>query len=97
VQQSFTTVRIGDGFRIFPSPAERGAVIRVTQSPLTAGNYSLLLYNQQGQCVWQKQLNVQGTYINEAIMLPVNLAFGIYRVVLANEAMQVGVQQLVIQ
>jgi hypothetical protein len=57
----------------------------------------LLLYNQQGQCVWQKQLNVQGTYINEAITLPVNLAFGIYRVVLANEAMQVGVQQLVIQ
>lgn len=97
VQQSFTTTRIGDGFRIFPSPAERGAVIRVTQSPLTAGNYSLLLYNQQGQCVWQKQLNVQGTYINEAITLPVDLAFGIYRIVLANEAMQVGVQQLVIQ
>jgi len=96
-QQSFTTLRIGDGFRIFPSPAERGAVLRVTQSPLTAGNYTLLLYNHQGQCVWQKQLNVQGNFINESITLPVNLAFGIYRAVLANESIQVGVQQVVIQ
>jgi len=96
-QQSFTTVRIGDGFKLFPSPAERGRVIRITHSPLTAGNYTLLVYSQQGQCVWQKQINVQGTYINEAISLPANLSFGIYRVVLANESIQVGVQQLVIQ
>lgn len=96
-QQSFTTLRIGDGFKLFPSPASRGAIIRVTQTPLTTGNYTLLLYNQQGQCVWQKQLNVQGTYINELIALPETLSFGIYRVVLANESIQVGVQQLVIQ
>jgi hypothetical protein len=57
----------------------------------------LLLYNHQGQCVWQKQLNVQGNFINESITLPVNLAFGIYRAVLANESIQVGVQQVVIQ
>ncbi|MBM3413448.1 MAG: lamin tail domain-containing protein [Bacteroidetes bacterium] len=96
-QQNFTTLRIGDGFKLFPSPAERGVVIRITHSSLTAGNYTLLLYSQQGQCVWQKQLNVQGTYINEFISLPANLAFGIYRVVLAKESIRVGVQQLVIQ
>ncbi len=96
-QQSFTTLRIGEGFRLYPSPAERGALIRVTQSPLTAGNYTLLLYNQQGQCVWQKQLNVQGNFINESITLPYNIAFGIYRAVLANESIQVGVQQIIIQ
>jgi hypothetical protein len=66
-------------------------------SDLTPGNYTLLLVNQQGQRVWQKQFNVQGSFINESIQLPALLPFGIYRVVLANESSQLAIQQLLVQ
>lgn len=96
-QQSFTVLRIGSGLKLYPSPADRGTAVRVTMSDLTPGNYSLLLLNAQGQRVWQKQFNVQGNYINENVQLPAALPVGIYRVIMANESVQLAVQQLLIQ
>jgi len=96
-QQSFTLQSIGKGLKLFPSPVERGTQLRLTMSELTPGNYTLLLVNQQGQRVWQKQFNVQGSFINENVQLPASLPFGIYRVVLANESSQLAVSQLIVQ
>ncbi|MFZ9878165.1 MAG: hypothetical protein ACO3EG_06370, partial [Chitinophagaceae bacterium] len=96
-QQSFTLQSIGKGLKLFPSPVERGTQLRLTMSDLTPGNYTLLLVNQQGQRVWQKQFNVQGSFINENVQLPATLPFGIYRVVLANESSQLAASQLLVQ
>ena len=97
VQRSFTAASIASGFHVFPSPAQRGTTVRVTKAGLAPGNYTMLLLNLSGQSVWQQQFQVQGNYINQTILLPATMPFGIYKVVLANYAQKLDVIDLVIQ
>jgi hypothetical protein len=84
LQQTFTLSSIGNGFVLYPVPVDRGATMRVTMNNLTPGYYGLLFYNSEGQLVYQKDMNIQSSFINEALTIPATLAKGIYRVQLMN-------------
>lgn len=83
-QQSFTTLPIGDGFRIFPSPVVAGSDITVTANNLKPGYYGVLFFNSGGQLVLQKNIHVQNNYINQTILIPGSIGKGVYRVHFVN-------------
>ncbi len=83
-QQTFTLPSIGNGFTIYPVPAERNRTVRVTMNNLTPGYYGLLFYNSSGQLAYQKDINIQANFINQDILVPGKLARGTYRVQLIN-------------
>lgn len=84
LQQSFTVASIVDGFSIYPAPAQRGGLIRVTKNDLKPGYYGLLFFNSSGQLVYQYNINIQANFINQTFTLPGSLMSGAYRVVLVN-------------
>lgn len=94
LQQSFTVTSIGNGFMVYPSPAQKGAVVRVTQDNLKPGFYGVLFYNISGQLVYQYNMNVQSNFINQAITLPNSLVSGMYRVTLVNNEKVLSVKTI---
>jgi hypothetical protein len=88
---------LGNKFSVFPSPALRGSEVRITKASLAPGNYTAQFINQQGQLVFQKQFNVQSSYINQLVMLPASMPFGLYRVVLANHDQQIETVTILVQ
>ena len=84
VQQSFTITAIPDEFRIFPVPAQAGAELKFSISNLKPGYYALLFLDAEGKLVYQKNINLQATFINQAITLPLTISKGTYRVQLVN-------------
>lgn len=97
VQRSFTVASLANKFSVFPSPALRGSEVRITKASLAPGNYTAQFINQQGQLVFQQQFNVQSTYINQIVMLPATMPFGLYRVVLANQDQQFETVTILVQ
>lgn len=83
-QQSFTITAIPDEFRIFPVPAQAGAELKFSISNLKPGYYALLFLDAEGKLVYQKNINLQATFINQAITLPLTISKGTYRVQLVN-------------
>lgn len=96
-QQSFTMGSLSNKFSVFPSPALRGTEIKITKASLTPGNYTAQFFNQNGQLVFQQQFNVQSNYINQSVILPASMPFGIYRVVLANQDQKFEIVNLLVQ
>ena len=94
---SFTTVAIGTGFNLFPSPVYRGASLWVTKDNLTPGYYGLLFYSANGQLAYQYNFNIQANFINQQVALPSSLAFGIYRVNLVSNAGVVDSKTILVQ
>jgi hypothetical protein len=94
---SFTTVAIGTGFNLFPSPVYRGGSLWVTKDNLTPGYYGLLFYSANGQLAYQFNFNIQANFINQQVALPSSLAFGIYRVNLVNIAGVVDSKTILVQ
>jgi hypothetical protein len=84
LQQTFTVASISEGLVIYPAPAQRGGSVRLTMNDLKPGYYGLLLFNSNGQLVYQRNINVQSTFINQEFVLPGSLQPGIYRVNLVN-------------
>ncbi|MBS1760145.1 MAG: lamin tail domain-containing protein [Bacteroidetes bacterium] len=84
LQQSFTVASIGSGFMVYPSPAQKGAAVRVAKDNLKPGFYGVLFYNSEGQLVYQYNMNIQSNFINQSITLPSALVSGMYRVTLVN-------------
>lgn len=97
VQRSFTVASLANKFSVFPSPALRGSEVRITKASLAPGNYTAQFINQQGQLVFQQQFNVQSTYINQTVLLPATMPFGLYRVVLANQDQQFETITILVQ
>ncbi len=83
-QQSFTLTSIPNEFRIFPVPAQAGAELKFSINNLKPGYYALLFLDAEGKLVYQKNINLQATFINQSITLPSTIAKGIYRVQLVN-------------
>lgn len=97
VQRSFTMANLGNKFSVFPSPVLRGSGVRITKASLTPGNYTAQFFNQNGQLVFQQPFNVQSTYINQVVMLPATMPFGLYKVVLANQDQQIETITILVQ
>jgi hypothetical protein len=83
-QQSFTAASIANGFTFAPSPVSPGGQVRVTMNNLTPGYYGVLIFNSDGRQVYRKDINIQGTFINQMITIPGHLPGGIYRIQLIN-------------
>lgn len=94
---SFTTVAIGTGFNLFPSPVYRGGSLWVTKDNLTPGYYGLLFYSANGQLAYHYNFNIQANFINQQVALPSSLAFGIYRVNLVSNAGVVDSKTILVQ
>jgi len=83
-QQSFTLAAIPNEFRIFPVPAQAGAELKFSINNLKPGYYALLFLDAEGKLVYQKNINIQATFINQSITLPSTISKGTYRVQLVN-------------
>lgn len=85
-QQSFTLPKIADGFSFYPVPAAKGSAVRVSMTGLKPGYYGLFFYNMEGRQVYQRDMNIQSDFINQAFNLPYVFTPGIYQVRLINES-----------
>lgn len=83
-QQSFTLTAIPNEFRIFPVPAQAGAELKFSINNLKPGYYALLFLDEEGKLVYQKNINIQATFINQSVTLPSTISKGTYRVQLVN-------------
>ena len=90
-QQTFTVLPIGNGFNLYPNPAARGTEVRITAKDVKPGYYGLLLLNAKGERVYQWHMNIQSTFINQAIPVPATLPAGVYRAYLTGQDKEVGV------
>lgn len=90
-QQSFTVQSIGNGFRLFPNPVEKGGSMRITVNNVKPGYYGLKLLNSKGESVYQWNMNIQSTFINQTFPVPATLPVGIYRAYLFNGDKEMGV------
>ena len=97
LQQSFTVLSIKDGFRLYPNPVDRGADIRITMTGITPGYYGLLLFNSEGQLVYQRNMNIQADFINQTFTVPATLQKGIYRANLTNHLEIIGTITILVQ
>lgn len=84
-QQSFTVASIGNGFRLYPNPVERGTAMRITVKDIQPGYYGLMLFNSAGEKVYQWNMNIQSTFINQTFTVPATLQHGVYRAYLVND------------
>ena len=95
-QQTFTVLPIGNGFNLYPNPAARGTEVRITAKDVKPGYYGLLLLNAKGERVYQWHMNIQSTFINQAIPVPASLPTGVYRAYLVGQDKEVGVITLLV-
>lgn len=97
LQQSFTVLSIKDGFRLYPNPVDRGTEIRITMTGITPGYYGLLLFNSEGQLVYQRNMNIQSNFINQTFTVPATLQKGVYRANLTNQLEIIGTITILVQ
>ncbi len=90
-QQSFTVAAIGNGFRLYPNPVERGTDMRITVKDIQPGYYGLLLFNSAGVKVYQWNMNIQSTFINQTFTIPATLQHGVYRAYLVSDKKEMDV------
>lgn len=84
-QQSFTTAALPNGFTVFPTLAKRGQKINFSLTNVSRGYHAFILYNATGARVFKYNMNIQGDFINQQIMLPAALPAGIYHVEIRND------------
>jgi len=97
LQQSFTVLSINPGFSLYPSPAVRGTDVRLTMTDLTPGYYGLLLFSSNGQLVFQRNMNIQAGFINQAFTIPATLSPGVYTAYLVNHLITIGTRTILVQ
>ncbi len=90
-QQSFTVTAIGSGFRLYPNPVERGTAMRITVKDIQPGYYGLMLFNSAGEKVYQWNMNIQSTFINQTFTVPATLQHGVYRAYLVSDKKEMEV------
>lgn len=90
-QQTFTVASIGNGFRLYPNPVERGTDMRITVKDIQPGYYGLLLFNSAGEKVQQWNMNIQSTFINQTISIPATLQQGVYWAYLVSDKKEMEV------
>lgn len=95
-QLSFVLNPIVWELRVSPVPLERGNSLKVTMGNIASGYYGLLLYNNLGELVYQKDINVQSNFINMQLEIPGNLARGIYTLKLVNSFKSIATRNILI-
>ena len=90
-QQTFTVASIGTGFRLYPNPVERGTDMRITVKDIQPGYYGLMLFNSAGEKVYQWNMNIQSTFINQTFTVPATLQHGVYRAYLVSDKKEMEV------
>lgn len=95
-QDSFTVASIPAGFTMFPVPVERGATLYFSMDNLKPGYYGLLFFSGDGRLVLQKNINIQGNFINQSMQVPGSLPRGVYRVQLYNATELVATRSIVL-
>jgi len=97
LQQPFTVLSINPGFSLYPSPAVRGTDVRLTMTDVKPGYYGLLLFNSNGQLVFQRNMNIQAGFINQAFTIPATLSPGVYTAYLVNHLATIGTRTILVQ
>ncbi len=95
-QQSFTVPSIRDGFVLYPVPVQRGTSLRITKNNIQPGYYGLVFYNSEGKKVFQKDMHIQSTFINQSFTVPGSLGKGTYRVQLVNQTDILGTLNILV-
>lgn len=95
-QQSFTVPSIRDGFVLYPVPVQRGTSLRITKNNIQPGYYGLVFYNSEGKKVFQKDMHIQSTFINQSFIVPGSLGKGTYRVQLVNQTDILGTLSILV-
>ena len=77
-QKLFITAPIPTGLTVYSTPVIRGANVHYTISGVKPGHYSVRLYNNVGQLVFQKDMILQVNFIDDNFTLPAKLPIGLY-------------------
>ena len=64
---------------------------------ITPGYYGLLLFNSNGQLVFQRNMNIQAGFINQAFTIPATLSPGVYTAYLVNHLATIGTRTILVQ
>lgn len=95
-QQSFTVLSIPNEFKLYPVPAERGTMVRITMNNLNPGNYSLVFINSGGQLAYQKNIHLQAGFINQEILIPATIGPGVYVVQIIYNTSVLGAKNILV-
>jgi len=95
-QQTFTVLTVPDPFIVYPVPVQKGTDLHFSMNKLKPGYYGLLFFNSDGKLVHRKDINIQGSYINQAVTIPGTFAPGAYRLQLVNNEDIIGTKSILI-
>ena len=84
------------GFTLYPNPV-RNAVVSFQSSDLSKGNYSVNIFNANGQQVYAQRFNHSGGSVNQTIQLPAGVRSGMYTMQLNNGTMKVMSKTFMVQ
>lgn len=96
VQQSFTVPAIGTGFMLYPVPGKPGELMRITMDNINPGYYGIKFFDSDGKAVFQYNMNIQSTFINQTFMVPSAIARGTYQVQLVNSTGIVATRSIMV-
>ncbi|MBK9382034.1 MAG: T9SS type A sorting domain-containing protein [Chitinophagaceae bacterium] len=84
------------GFTLYPNPV-RSAVVSFQSSDLSKGNYSVNIFNANGQQVYAQRFNHSGGSVNQTLQLPAGVRSGMYTMQLNNGTMKVMSKTFMVQ
>lgn len=77
-QKLFITAAIPTGLTIYNTPVIRGTNIHYTISGVKPGHYSVRIFNNVGQLVFQRDMVLQVNFIDDNFIIPASLPAGVY-------------------
>ena len=88
--------RTGSGISIYPNPVTSGH-ISFQSGDLQKGNYTVIVYNSNGQRVYSQQLTHPGGAITQLIELPLSIQTGMYFLQLEKDGLKVISKPFIVQ
>ncbi len=77
-QETFTTDSIPSGLIIYASPVLRGGNVHYSLANVKPGHYQVKIFNSIGQQVYQREVILQLSFIDDNFKLPGNIGRGLY-------------------
>jgi hypothetical protein len=72
--------------KVFPNPVKKDQQINFKFNELEKGEYTIILFNEQGQQILNRVINHSGGSLNQIIYLDKKLAGGMYFLQVANKS-----------
>ena len=84
------------GFTLYPNPVRNG-LVSFQSSDLSKGNYSVNIFNANGQQVYSQRFNHSGGSVNQTIQLPAGVRSGMYTMQVDNGTMKLMSKTFMVQ